>query len=326
MSAFPPLNWADIWLRLLSVLLLIAINAFFVTAEFSIVSVRRSRIYQLVEAGDWQALTVQSLQRSIDRVLSTTQLGITLSSLALGWIGESTMGVLVAAWLDYLPLPGGDRALITHAISISVAFFLVAYLQIVLGELCPKSVALLYSEQLARLLGSPLKAIARFFTPFVWLLNQSTRFLLRLVGIQYTGQAWRSPVTPEELQLIISTERESTGLEAEERALLNNIFEFGAVKVGAVRGIVHLKDLAEPLALGKISLATEIYPWMRPAQFVPEHTSLSELLPIVQQSLRHSIRSERATIIVVNEFGGTGHDARFSCRDYWRCRSNRKHR
>ncbi|MGL4621031.1 MAG: CNNM domain-containing protein, partial [Chroococcidiopsis sp.] len=103
MSAFPPLNWADIWLRLLSVLLLIAINAFFVTAEFSLVSVRRSRIYQLVEAGDWQALTVQSLQRSLDRVLSTTQLGITLSSLALGWIGESTMGVLVAAWLEQLP-------------------------------------------------------------------------------------------------------------------------------------------------------------------------------------------------------------------------------
>ena len=346
MSVLPPLNWADIWLRLLSVLLLIAINAFFVTAEFSIVSVRRSRIYQLVEAGDWQALTVQSLQRSLDRVLSTTQLGITLSSLALGWIGESTMGVLVAAWLEYLPLSGGDRTFITHAISISVAFFLVAYLQIVLGELCPKSVALLYSEQLARLLGPPLKAIARFFTPFVWILNQSTRFLLRLVGIQYTGHAWRPPVTPEELQLIISTERESTGLEAEERALLNNIFEFGAVKLGAVmvqrpqiialstnatlqtllqavaatghsrypiigksldevRGIIHLKDLAEPLALGKISLATEIYPWLRPAQFVPEHTSLGELLPIMQQSLRHSIRAERATIIVVNEFGGT---------------------
>jgi CBS domain containing-hemolysin-like protein len=345
-SAFPTLNWADIWLRLLSVLLLIAINAFFVTAEFSIVSVRRSRIYQLVETGDVQALTVQSLQRSIDRVLSTTQLGITLSSLALGWVGESTMGVLVASWLERLPLPEAMRALIAHSLSIPIAFLLVAYLQIILGELCPKSVALLYSEQLARFLGLPLKAIARFFNPFIWILNQSTHCLLRLVGIQYTGQGWKTPVTPEELQLIISTERESTGLEAEERELLNNIFEFGDVKVSEVmvqrpqivalpisatlqtllqevaatghsgypvigksldevRGIIHFKDLAEPLALGKLSLETEIYPWIHSAQFVPENTPLSELLPIMQQSLRQATFSQQAMAIVVNEFGGT---------------------
>lgn len=346
MNAFPTLNWADIWLRLLSVLLLIAINAFFVTAEFSIVSVRRSRIYQLVEAGDIQALTVQSLQRSIDRVLSTTQLGITLSSLALGWVGENTMGVLVASWLKQWPLSDGMRFSIAHSLSIPIAFLLVAYLQIVLGELCPKSVALLYSEQLARFLGPPLTAIARFFNPFIWILNQSTRWLLRLVGIQYTGQGWKTPVTPEELQLIISTERESTGLEAEERELLNNIFEFGDVKVSEimvqrphifalsisatwqtllqevaatghssypvvgksldeVRGIIHLKDLAEALSLGKLSLETEIYPWIRPAQFVPENTSLSELLPTMQQSLRQPKLIQQAMAIVVNEFGGT---------------------
>lgn len=234
MSAFPQLNWADIWFRLLSVLLLIAINAFFVTAEFSIVSVRRSRIYQLVEAGDEQAIAVQSLQRSIDRVLSTTQLGITLSSLALGWIGESTMGVIVASTLEQLPLSLLKRVWVTHSISIPIAFLLVAYLQIILGELCPKSVALLYSEQLARFLGPPLKAIARFFSPFLWVLNLSTRWLLRLVGIVYTGQGWKPPVTSEELQLIISTERESTGLEAEERELLNNIFEFSDVKVAEI--------------------------------------------------------------------------------------------
>lgn len=337
-SDFPSLSWADVGLRLLSVLLLIAINAFFVTAEFSIVSVRRSRIHQLVEAGDAQAITVQALQRSIDRLLSTTQLGITLSSLALGWIGESTMGVLVAFWLGQWPLPEGMHAFIAHSLSIPFAFLLVAYLQIVLGELCPKSVALLDSEQLARLLGPPLKAIARFFNPFVWILNQSTRWLLRLVGIQYTGQGWwRQPVTPEELQLIISTERESTGLEAEERELLNNIFEFGdvtAVEVMVQRPSIvalpitaTLRTLLEemaatdhsrypiigkslddvrgiihfkelaPLVLG-LTLETEIYPWIRPVPFVPESTPLSELLPIMQ-------RSQQAMAIVVNEFGGT---------------------
>ena len=187
----------DILLRLLSVLLLIAINAFFVTAEFSIVSVRRSRISQLVEAGDVAAQTVQSLQRSIDRLLSTTQLGITLSSLALGWIGESTVAIAIRGAIVRLPLPTAVTSAIAHSLAVPLAFFLIAYLQIVLGELCPKSVALLYSEQLARFLGPPSLAIARIFNPFIWILNQSTRYLLRLGGIQYTGQGWYNKVTPE---------------------------------------------------------------------------------------------------------------------------------
>lgn len=224
------LTWTEILSRLLSVLLLIAINAFFVVAEFSMVSVRRSRINQLVDAGDVQAKIVQQLQRSMDRLLSTTQLGITLSSLALGWIGEGTMAVIVRAALASMPLPVYISQAIAHSIAIPiVTFFILAYLQIVLGELCPKSVALMYSEQLSRLLGPLSLAISRFFNPFIWILNQSTRWLLRLVGIKYTGGIWKAPVTPEELQLIISTSTESTGLEAEERQLLSNVFEFAEV-------------------------------------------------------------------------------------------------
>lgn len=223
------LTLQDIAFRLLAVLLLIAINAFFVTAEFSIVSVRRSRVAQLVAAGDVPAQTVQSLQRSIERLLSTTQLGITLSSLALGWIGESTMANSAVELLERLPLPAGIEEKLAHSLAIPVAFFLIAYLQIVLGELCPKSVALLYSEQLARLFGPPSLAIARIFNPFIWILNQSTRCLLRSLGIQYTGQEWNNRITPEELQLIVATERESSGLEADERELLSNVFEFGEV-------------------------------------------------------------------------------------------------
>ncbi|MEH2320575.1 hemolysin family protein [Nostoc sp.] len=338
-SGFPNLIWTDVALRLLSVLLLIAINAFFVTAEFSMVSVRRSRIHQLVKAGDIPAIAVEMLQRSIDRLLSTTQLGITLSSLALGWIGESTIVVLVNAWLKSCPLPSGMTTFIAHSLSIPIAFFLIAYLQIVIGELCPKSLAMLYSEQLARFLGPSVKAIVRFFSPFIWILNQSTRCLLRIFGLQYTGQGWRPPITPEELQLIISTEWGSTGLQRAERELLNNVFEFGGViaqdvmiprtsivalpkdatfqtllkemastgysrypvigeSLDDVRGIVYFKDLAQPLAVGKLSLETQIQPWMRPARFVPEHTSLSELLPMMQQE-------KPAMVMVVNEFGST---------------------
>jgi CBS domain containing-hemolysin-like protein len=228
-QAPPLLSGADVLLRILAVLLLITINAFFVTAEFSIVSVRRSRINQLVSDGDLEARTVQDLHRRLDRLLSTTQLGITLSSLALGWIGESTMAQLLITFAWRSPFPESARSVFAHSIAMPAAFLLIAYLQIVLGELCPKSVALLYSEELARLLGAPSLAIARIFTPLIWLLNQSTKLLLRTVGIRYTGQGWHNRVTPEELQLIISTSAESPGLEAEERELLTNVFEFADV-------------------------------------------------------------------------------------------------
>ena len=228
------LGWSDVVMRLLAVLLLIAINAFFVTAEFSIVSVRRSRINQLVSVGDVQAKTVQDLQRGLDRLLSTTQFGITLASLALGWIGESTMAVLMAAFLVKLPVPAQAQQFMAHSLAVPAAFGLIAYLQIVLGELCPKSVALIYPEPLARFLGPPSLAIARLFYPFIWVLNQSTRWLLGLVGVRYTGQGWSHRVTPEELQLIISTTTESPGLEAEERELLSNVFAFGEVTAGEV--------------------------------------------------------------------------------------------
>ncbi|BAZ16589.1 hypothetical protein NIES4071_84670 [Calothrix sp. NIES-4071] len=320
-------------------LLLIAINAFFVTAEFSMVTVRRSRIHQLVESGDIGAVAVESLHRSIDRLLSTTQLGITLSSLALGWIGESTMVGLIDRWLDSFPLPGGMNFVAVHSVSVPITFILIAYLQIVLGELCPKSLAILYSEQIARFLAPLFKAIVRFFRPFIWVLNQSNRWLLKLFGIEYTGKSWRPPVTSEELQLIISTERESTGLLARERELLKKVFEFGEITVQAVmiprtsivslpinaslqtllrtmittgyscypvigetlddvRGIAYFKDLTKPLALGKLTLDTQIQPWIRPARFVPENTRVHELLPVMQ-------RQKPAMVMVVDEFGQT---------------------
>ena len=242
-----------ILIRALSILLLIAINAFFVTAEFAMVSVRRSRVSQLVKAGDIQAQTVQSLQRSLDRLLSTTQLGITLSSLALGWIGESTMAKLVMEIFSTLPLSPPLLNTLSHSIAIPVAFLFLAYLQIVLGELCPKSVALIYSEQLARFLGPSIGVIAQVFNPFIWILNQSTRYLLRSVGIKYNTNGGYSRVTPEELQLIIATEAESTGLEPQERALLKNIIEFSAVT--AVEVMVprtQLVAIAETATFGEL--------------------------------------------------------------------------
>ncbi|MBD3880615.1 HlyC/CorC family transporter [Phormidium tenue FACHB-886] len=338
-ETLPLLTGSDVLLRLLSVFLLIAINAFFVAAEFSIVSVRRSRINQLVSAGDAQAKTVQDLQRGLDRLLSTTQLGITLSSLALGWIGENTMAVLLAVGFSGLPLSTTTHDFLIHSIAVPTAFLLIAYLQIVLGELAPKSLALLFPEQLARFLGTPSLAIARLFNPFIWILNQSTRWLLQLFGVSYTGQGWYNRVTPEELQLIIATSAESPGLEEEKRELLTNVFEFTEVSAGEVMvprtslvampsdttlqemlvevaesghsrypvmgeslddilGILHFKELAEPIVQGTLHPGDSIQPWVRPAQFVSESMPLNELLRLMR-------RTGQAMVIVVDEFGGT---------------------
>jgi CBS domain containing-hemolysin-like protein len=330
---------AEIGVRLLSIATLIAINAFFVTAEFSIVSVRRSRINQLIDAGDLQARTVRDLQQGIDRLLSTTQLGITLSSLALGWIGERVMVDVVASALVQLPFDLATRTMLAHSCATPIAFISIAYLQIVLGELCPKSVAMLYAEKIALRLAPFSVAIGRLFNPFIWVLNRSTQLILRLLGIHYTGQGWYNQVTSEELQLMIETSSESIGLEEDERELLSNVFEFGEVSAaevmvrrpsmvaieitGTVRdlleevsysnhsrypvmdgslddicGVIHLKELAEPLIQGTLTLDGTIQPWVRPVQFVPQYKSLADLLELMQASGQH-------IVIVVDEFGET---------------------
>ncbi|MFM6900181.1 MAG: hemolysin family protein [Microcystis panniformis] len=231
--------------RLILVFLLIVLNAFFVAAEFSLVSVRRTRISQLVAAGDVPAQTVQSLQRSLDRLLSTTQLGITLSSLALGWIGESTMTVFVRKLLSFLPFSLNWQNLLSHGFSLCLAFLIVAYLQIVFGELYPKSLALIYAEPMARLLAAPIGVISRIFKPFIGILNQSTRFLLVLTRIPEVDLQRSSRVTSEELQLIISMEGELTGLEAAERKILNNVFQFGEITAAEIM-VPHNRLIAIP--------------------------------------------------------------------------------
>jgi CBS domain containing-hemolysin-like protein len=328
----------DLLIRLLAVLALIGINAFFVAAEFSIVSVRRSRINQLVAAGDVRAQTVQRFHRSIERLLSTTQIGITLSSLALGWIGENTMAVILNQWL--MPLPQPTAPILAHSVALLLAFAALAYLQIVLGELCPKAVALLYPEQLARFLGAPSLTIARLFMPFIWILNQSTRWLLRLVGIRYQGShSWQNRLTPEELHLIIQTSTESAGFDADERELLKNVFEFRDVTVDEVMvprteiqalpqtatfqdlldaivttgyhqfpviyaslddvaGVIRWKDLVEPLAARQITPRSPISPWVYPTRFVQKSTPLHDLLQIMQ-------RSRQSMVMILDKFGGT---------------------
>jgi CBS domain containing-hemolysin-like protein len=237
------------------------------------------------------------------------------------------------------PLSPNLQIFLAHSVALPLAFFALAYLQIVLGELCPKSVALLYPEQLARILAPPSLAIARFFNPFIWILNQSTRLLLRIVGINYHNSQPYNRVTSEELQLIITTEKESTGLEADERELLKNVFEFGDVHVGEIMiPRTHLTALDADTTFQKL-LQTVVetghsrYPILReslddiigiidfrslsvplsqgelqpetPIQpWVKPARFVAEATPL-SELLHLMQRSHQEMVIVVDEFGGT---------------------
>ena len=325
-------------LSLLVLLLPIALNAFFVAAEFSMVAVRRSRINQLVDGGDPAARSVQYLQQHVDRLLSTTQLGITLAGLTLGWLGQSVLAApLVNGAVHYWPVMA-DRPVV-QALALGTAFVAVAYLQIVFGELGPKSIALRYAEQVSLVLGPPSVTIARFLQPIVWSLERSTQWVLSVFGLRPSDRHWASPIALSELQLIVGNSTESPDLEADERRLLQNVLAFRAVtardvmiprtqmvvleqsdsvtdlltavgQTGHLRypvmgdsiddivGLVRFKDLATPLAAGELSLDTPLSAWIQPACFVPEFANTADLL----RSLR---RSGQPMAIVVDEFGNT---------------------
>jgi CBS domain containing-hemolysin-like protein len=320
------------------VLLLILINAFFVTLEFAVFTVRRSRIAQLVASGDDLAKTVQDLQRGIERLLSTTQLGITLSSLALGWIGERALAQMLFRILVNLPLPFKVGEPTAHALAIPLTFTFLAYVQIVFGELIPKSIALIYAEPVARFLGTPSLAIARCFSPLIWILDRSTRLFLQLIGIKQPDDS-ASRITFKELQTTIGMESESSGLLAGQRELLNKIFDFTEVvaaeimtqrtqmktiahtatlqdllnlvkqtgfsrypvtstSLDRITGIVSFKDFASWFSEGKLLPDTPIQAWIKPVQFVAEATLVSDILMMMQQA-------DTKMTIVVDEFGNT---------------------
>jgi CBS domain containing-hemolysin-like protein len=329
------LSSSEIALRLAVVLILIAINGFFVTAEFAVVSVRRSRINQLVVDGDLQSRSVQRLQNQIDQLLSTTQLGITLSSLALGWLGERTVlqfiSPLFSRWL------GSPSSPTANLLAIICTFVLLAYLQIVLGELIPKSLALTYAEGIARVLAPPSLVIAKIFQPLIWVLNQSTNLILRTVGIA-DNRHNRHQLSSQELQLLIATERESIGLQSNQRQIIDKVFALNTVTLAEVMvpkpqmdtvpmdatwqmvldrvaitnfsrypvtgrssdeiiGTIHYRDLAKPMAAGRLNLDSPIKSCIRPLHLFFESASIDEvLLPMQAAGI--------AMAMVVNEYGG----------------------
>lgn len=223
-AADASLTAGTISFRLTMVLLLVAANAFFVAAEFALVAVRRSRITQLVDEGNRSAVIVQTALRDLDRYISGTQLGITLASLALGWIGEPAVAVLVDAALNAVGIPLPEGAVHSGA-GIIVAFTVVTFLHIVFGELMPKSVALIRPEGVSLWVTRPLMLFSNVMNPFITLLNGTANRLLRLLGVEPASEGAHVH-SPEELRLLVMQARAHGTLDESDSAMLAGVFDF----------------------------------------------------------------------------------------------------
>jgi CBS domain containing-hemolysin-like protein len=216
-------SWTDI-MGILSVLVLVAANGFFVAAEFSLVAVRRSRVAQLVAAGRTNARALQRAISNLDANLAATQLGITISSLALGWIGEPALAHLIepllSGWLGSYAIAG------SHVIAVTIAFIIITTLHIVLGELAPKSLALQRSEGTALWVVRPLGLFRVLLWPAIVTLNGLGNMLLRLCGLR-PGTAEETLHSPEELKLLIAASQEGGLLHRTQQELVERVLSIG---------------------------------------------------------------------------------------------------
>ncbi len=216
---------------LIAIALLVLANGFFVAAEFSLVSVRRTRIAELVARGEASAEAVQKAIENPDQVIAATQLGITLASLGLGWVGEPALAHLIDPLVSMLPDSIQSRVpLATHGISAAFAFVVITFLHVVVGELAPKSIALQDPERTSLAVANPTLWTERIFKPAIWALNGTGNALLRLIGVQpVSGHQLVHSV--EELKMLVTASTEGGVVEAEESEMLHAIFNFGGLLV-----------------------------------------------------------------------------------------------
>ncbi len=319
---------ADIFITLLLVLL----NGFFVAAEFAIVKVRMSQL-QVRSNGNFSARMAESIVGNLDGYLAATQLGITLASLGLGFIGESVVSRLIINVMELLNLQV-DEAL-AHKIALPIAFVTITVLHIVFGELAPKSLAIRHPINTTLAIAAPLRIFHFVFSPFIFVLNGFANFILRLIGIKPIMDH-EGIHSEEELKLIIAESAEGGAIDDSERELIQNVFDFDdryvwqilkprtqiaaidvnepldenieyAISEGYSRypvyddtidhiiGFVHSKDL---LLLSRQGGDKGIRDIMRTVLYVSSNKKVLTLLRLMQK--------ERAQLaIAVNEFGGT---------------------
>lgn len=210
--------------KLLAVLFFVAANGFFVGAEFALVSVRRPRLESRAAAGSKRAQSALRLLDNPSFFISATQLGITIASLALGWIGEPTVAALLEPIAEAIA-PTGRAAYIAHILAIAIAFAAITFLHIVLGELMPKMIALERAEGMALIFGRPLELFATVLRAPIWVFNRTGAALGRLIGLKSSLQH-TAVYSETELRQLVDISRESGHLRAEERRLIHQVFEF----------------------------------------------------------------------------------------------------
>ncbi len=317
--------------NLLLVLALILLNGFFVGAEFALISIRQTRVQELVSSGNKRAHAIQAALDDINAYLSTVQVGVTMCALAIGWLGESAVATVVEDPMARLGM--GDQAV--HVTSIIIAFMVITYINVVIGELLPKNAALQKAEAIALATVRPLGLLRRVLSPFVFLLDRGSRVVLRMASI---NQAPGMHVihSEEELKLLVSQSSKGGVLEDAEKDMLYNVFEFADTSVAEVMvprpdvvafdvatppaellqqiveqpytrypvfrasmddivGILHLRDIfnaAEQQGKDRINVES----LLRPAHVVPESKSLAGLLSDFRRSKSHMA-------LVVDEYG-----------------------
>jgi CBS domain containing-hemolysin-like protein len=318
--------------NLIFILLVVFANGFFVAAEFSMVKVRLSRMENLVKKGRRGALIAKHITEHLDAYLSATQLGITLSSLGLGWIGEPLLAGMLKNPLEMINI-FSDATI--HAIAFLVSFGVLTFLHIILGELGPKYIAIQHPEQAAMILSFPLQMFYRIFWPFIWFLNKSSNVILRSVGVTPVKTPERVH-SPEELETIVAEGARSGMLNKTEQELITKIFEFSTTTAKEIMvprtdvvaledntprerlvrivteegysripvyhdsldnivGIIYTKDLISMLEHRDLIVLHDI---LRPAYFVPDVIKISQLMREMQ------VR-KIAMAVVIDEFGGT---------------------
>jgi putative hemolysin len=210
---------AYVLLRVFVILLLVAANAFFAAAEFALVSVRETRIQQLIEAHRAGARTVLKLHQQLSRVVNGVQLGITVTSLTLGWLGEPVLARLFESWIGAVPY----AAIYAHAIAVTVAFVSITSLHVIMGELVPKSLALQRAERVALAVAAPMEVFLTITGPLTIGMSRAAGFVLRAFGTQDVRHG--SVHSPDELKLIVTAAHSSGQLSSAQEEMLLNALE-----------------------------------------------------------------------------------------------------
>ena len=201
--------------------ILIVLTAFFVATEFAVIRVRSTRIDQLIAEGNKKAIAAKKVVSNLDEYLSACQLGITVTALGLGWIGEPTIARLLEPLFEKFQL--GES--VAHIVSFIIAFTVVTFIHVVVGELAPKTLAIQKAEQITLLFARPIILFYRVLYPFIWVLNGSARAITKLFGLKAVSEH-EGAHSEEELRLILSESYKSGEINQSEFDYVNNIFEF----------------------------------------------------------------------------------------------------